>query len=430
MEKMSMKCDEQASPLVSIWCCTYNHKEYIRDAIEGFLAQKTTFPYEIVIHDDVSTDGTKEILMEYEKEYPDLIRVIYEKENIYNRKDRRAIVNGIITRELKGKYVAFCEGDDYWTNPNKLQMQVDYLEKHNDCTMVTHNYLRVDCESGEKYVYNQASSSRIVSAKDAILNTEWSFPTASYVVRKEICVLEGFFAECEVADYPLKLNALSKGHIYYIDDVMSAYRFKSGNSWTSKYIDGEKHQAMYFIKMIVFLQEYDKYTNGRFRREIEQRIRVLVFGVYFIADESRERFPRMIEEFIQEMDIRYHMCIDKLATLYQAGTSVDIQISELLSYCKCNKNIWLWGTGVVSNRYSVALEEAGVEIQGYIVTEHNELGEFRGKKVWEIKDFPYNKEEQGIVVAAGMYSSYEILNVLDEYNITNYYCTYVTKIWD
>ena len=112
-------------PLLSIFCITYNHAPYIKDAIEGFLQQKTNFPVEIVIHDDASTDGTDNIIKEYEKKYPELIIPIYEKENQYSQGVR--INRDIMMPKIRGKYMAICEGDDYWTNPNKLQKQVDYL---------------------------------------------------------------------------------------------------------------------------------------------------------------------------------------------------------------------------------------------------------------------------------------------------------------
>lgn len=420
---------KEITPLVSIWCPTYNNKEYIRDAIEGFLAQKTTFSYEIVIHDDASTDGTTEILREYEREYPNLIKVIYQKENIFHRKDRRDILNDIMKKELKGKYVALCEGDDYWTNSNKLQMQVDYLETHEKCVMVVHNNLREDCETGEKSLQNDTTKSGVVSEKSIILFEEPTFQTASYVMLKEIAILEGFFKECGVGDYPMKLEALTKGYIYYFEDVMSVYRYKGKNSWTSQYHDVGTYQIIHFLQMIVFLKEYDKYTNDEYREWIKKRFRVLVFGILFILYRNEELYIEMLQDVIKEMDSRYQVYINKIAELYERGTHIDAQMPMLLDYCKKYKTIWIWGAGKVSERYSMVLEEAGVEIQGYIVTENSGINLFRGKKVWEIKDFPYDENETGIIIATNMYATYEIVSVMDEYNITNYYCNYETTLW-
>ena len=116
--------------LVSIRCITYNHEHYISQALDGFLMQETTFPFEIVIHDDASTDGTTDIIKEYENKFPEIVKPIYETENQYSKKDNTMEL--LILPHLKGKYTAFCEGDDFWTNKKKLQMQVDFLENNPD----------------------------------------------------------------------------------------------------------------------------------------------------------------------------------------------------------------------------------------------------------------------------------------------------------
>ena len=122
--------DSEVIPLVSIDCITYNHKQYIRDAIEGFLMQITNFPVEILIHDDASTDGTVEIIREYEKQYPWLIKPVYQTENQYSKHNSFISISKIQYGRALGKYIAFCEGDDYWTDHYKLQKQVDFLESN------------------------------------------------------------------------------------------------------------------------------------------------------------------------------------------------------------------------------------------------------------------------------------------------------------
>ena len=122
------------SPLVSIVCITYNHKDYINQTIESFLMQKTNFTYEIVIGEDCSTDGTRQIVFEYEKKYDDIIRVITSDSNVGMRE------NGTRSRlACKGKYIAVCDGDDYWTSANKLQRQVDFMEANPDYSLCFHD---------------------------------------------------------------------------------------------------------------------------------------------------------------------------------------------------------------------------------------------------------------------------------------------------
>ncbi|MFW6224817.1 MAG: glycosyltransferase family 2 protein, partial [Bacteroidota bacterium] len=127
----------QNQPLVSICCITYNHEKYIREAIEGFLRQKTSFPIEVLLHDDASNDGTSSIIRAYESKYPDLIFPIYQKENQYSKGVK--ISPTYNWPRARGKYIALCEGDDYWTDPLKLQKQVDFLEKNEEYSMCAHD---------------------------------------------------------------------------------------------------------------------------------------------------------------------------------------------------------------------------------------------------------------------------------------------------
>ena len=123
-------------PLVSICCITYNHEPYIRDCLEGFVMQRTNFPFEVLIHDDASTDRTADIIREYEAKYPDIIKPIYQTENQYSR--GKSIWGEFQFPFARGKYIALCEGDDFWTDPRKLQIQYDYMEAHPECSLCFH----------------------------------------------------------------------------------------------------------------------------------------------------------------------------------------------------------------------------------------------------------------------------------------------------
>ena len=116
--------------VVSVLCTAYNHEKYIRQCLDSFVMQKTNFKFEVIVHDDASTDNTANIIREYENKYPDIIKPIYQKENQYSK---GVSLSKIICAKCRGKYVAFCEGDDFWTDELKLQKQVDALENNTEC---------------------------------------------------------------------------------------------------------------------------------------------------------------------------------------------------------------------------------------------------------------------------------------------------------
>lgn len=217
-------------PLVSICCITFNHEKFIRDAIEGFLIQKTNFPIEILIHDDASTDGTTDIIREYQIAHPDFIKAIYQAENQYSRGRKPST---IILPEARGKYIALCEGDDYWTDPLKLQKQVDFLDAHPECSLCCHKLI----ESYE----NGRTPDRIFPniQGDQVFNKEYLYRnffirTCSVVFRNDaidsmIKFLEGF----KVGDAPLFYYYAQRGTIGYLDDCMSVYRFHYGGVWSN-----------------------------------------------------------------------------------------------------------------------------------------------------------------------------------------------------
>lgn len=138
---MNITTNKDQVPLVSICCITYNHAPFIKQCLDGFLMQKTTFPIEILIHDDASTDGTDDIIREYASAYPGVIFPLFEVENQYSKPGHKHMDLYNYER-AKGKYIAYCEGDDYWTDPLKLQRQVNFLEAHEDYSVCWHRYQR------------------------------------------------------------------------------------------------------------------------------------------------------------------------------------------------------------------------------------------------------------------------------------------------
>lgn len=135
-------------PLVTVRCTTYNHAPYIRDCLEGFVRQQTNFKFECIVYDDASTDGTSDVVREYAEKYPDIIKPFIQEKNLYSSDKRQR--HQIIKSNTRGKYTAFCEGDDYWIDPLKLQKQVDFLDSNPDYGLCHTRKISLFVETGEK----------------------------------------------------------------------------------------------------------------------------------------------------------------------------------------------------------------------------------------------------------------------------------------
>ena len=224
---------------VSVVCITYNQEKYVSKMLESLVNQKTSFRYEILIHDDASTDETPNIIRKYEKRFPNLIKAICNEQNQFALGKNPNIEQNY--PRVKGKYIAYCEGDDYWSDENKLQLQYDSLEKNDDCSVCVHS---VNCISENDTVLEQ--SFPIIEIPEGIIlsneyyklelcKTGWLFQTSSYFIRTS--VVRKFVNDYKentypVGDLPLILFSVAQGNCYYIKRFMSCYRMNSGGYMT------------------------------------------------------------------------------------------------------------------------------------------------------------------------------------------------------
>lgn len=263
---------DTAQPLVSICCITYNHEPYIEDALEGFLIQVTDFPYEILIHDDASTDRTADIIRENEAAYPNTIKPIYQKVNQYSK----GIDPGLINRNrAKGKYIALCEGDDYWIDPSKLQRQVDFMEANPDCSLCFHASKHVQANSPDRFYIHRPEkipADNKFEMKHAILGGGGFMATNSMVFH-QIYTHDRpeWMNKAPVGDIPLMLILASKGKMGYLEDVMSVYRICSGiDSWSSSMQNKQKRNQHYYA-IVNMWDEFDKWTNKKYHFFVAQK---------------------------------------------------------------------------------------------------------------------------------------------------------------
>lgn len=221
------------NPLLSIVCITYNHARFIRDALDGFVMQKTNFPFEILVNDDASTDGTADIVREYESKYPDLFRCVYQTENQWGKKSPW---KDILFPMARGKYVALCEGDDYWTDENKLQKQVDFMESHPDFSVCFHPVtVHWDDGSEPDYVFPNAKErfyKTELELQDLLRHNFIQTNSVVYRWRFHQDPLSLFPNNILPGDWFLHLLHAQTGKIGFLPDVMAVYRRNQGGIWT------------------------------------------------------------------------------------------------------------------------------------------------------------------------------------------------------
>lgn len=251
--------------MVSVICNTYNHEKYIKSALDGFVMQQTKFPFEVLIHDDASTDRTADIIREYEEKYPDIIKPIYQSENQYSQKI--GFCKKFQYSRAKGKYLAFCEGDDYWTDPLKLQKQFDLMESHPECDMCAHTAQYERNGKLEDYVM-PSKEDTILSADDVILNGGGYLATASLFYKRELIENMPEFRKILALDYTMQIQGALSGGILFISDCMSVYRVETENSWSSRMKGNGARFVELCRKTIKMLEQLNIDTNHRYNSAI------------------------------------------------------------------------------------------------------------------------------------------------------------------
>lgn len=251
-------------PKVSIVCQVYKHESYLRECFEGFVMQKTTFTFEILVNDDCSPDGSADIMREYEKKYPDLFRCVYQKENQYSKGLLPWFE--VLFPMAKGEYIAICEGDDYWTDPYKLQKQVDFMDSHKEYIACFHN---ARTYNGRSYgLFNSLDEIHTPTTDDIIMRP-WFIATASLFYRNVLSDYPEWRKEIINDDYLLELLLASKGKFYYMDDVMAVYR-QQGQGVSATMLNANKIKM--YDGLIFLLANMKEFYAGEYADAFDQSI--------------------------------------------------------------------------------------------------------------------------------------------------------------
>ena len=241
--------EEKITCKVSVLCATYNHEEYLRQTLDSFLNQKTDFPFEVLVNDDASTDNTGDIIREYAAKYPEVIRPFYQKENLYSR--RINLYDVVFFPACRGEYIAVCEGDDYWNDPEKLQLQVDWLDAHPEYSACVHNSIGRFTDQPDKVLFAQ-DGDRDIPFEQVVQGMSHAYHTSSILARREfilnppdyrdVAYHQGYFT-----DYAIGVRLGLSGKVRFLDRCMSVYRIGSNPSAWSRGVGQEYHKLKRFV---------------------------------------------------------------------------------------------------------------------------------------------------------------------------------------
>lgn len=245
-------------PDVSIICVTYNHQDYIQDALDSFLSQKTSLTYEIIVHDDASTDRTQCILKDYFRRYPSKIRLILQGENQYSKFGFHPLL--FASKFAKSEILMLCEGDDYWLSQDKMQVQYEKLFEHESVDMVFHPTYELSMDGKKKISCRHSDEEWIFPVNKVIRRTGGFCPTASIMIRKSavLSLPDDLVKTMPCTDAFLQIYGARKGGALFLPDIYSVYRLSSSSSVTSALMSSALDKRREFNELMASSYDYLK----------------------------------------------------------------------------------------------------------------------------------------------------------------------------
>lgn len=406
-----MKNNEEL--LVTIYCLTYNHKNYIREAFESFLSQNVKFRLQVFVYDDASTDGTSEIVKEYAEKYPEIFDVYISPINTYKLPERNKLMDDLERKYIKGKYVAFCEGDDYWIDDNKLQLQVDFLEKNPECSMTAHGAIIDDYNIGEKYKKEVYHGNRYLLPQEIIMQPNGNLPTASLVMRREAFFKDKDFPNCDVGDISSQLFALCKGKIYYFDCIMSVYRHMHEGSWTNNYNKNLLMSATHNINFVVFLSKYNEFTKKVYHEYIYIKMKkccnAVIGALVYMEDEIEK------QKMITLIHSQRHRIFKELTRIYKTYFVDNTFSPKEVEIIQNFKYVYIMGKGKYSKIIEKCFESSNLSFQGYLVSEKTD----KDINTFALNHYPYDKKDTLVIVGIDQKYEEEIRKKIEENKFEN-----------
>jgi len=294
-EQVMQNWDRTVNPVISITCVVFNHEKFIEDTLDGFLSQNTSYSFEVLIHDDLSTDNTILIIEKYRKKFPNIIKPLYQEINQYSRGYNPL---AILFSEVKGEYMAHCDGDDYWTDEKKLQIQITEMKKYPKLNMSFHYASGLFAKKRCNTYGKQADENRVFTTQEVILGGGEFCTTSSLIFRSRLLKkIPKWFYKTLVGDYPIQvLGAASGEGALYINRDMCIYRVGELNSWTSALKETKNSYAQLCLANR-FLNNLNKTLEKRYNTEFAKVIADKNFAFLCKISFSIEYREKLYREF-------------------------------------------------------------------------------------------------------------------------------------
>ncbi len=401
--------------IVSTMCTTYNHADYINRTLVGFVGQITSFKVEYIVHDDCSTDGTTEIIRNYARKYPDLIKPIFEIENQYSK---HINVGRLTFEHCKGKYIASCEGDDFWLDPTKLQRQVEYMEAHPECAICGHNTIQFNAETGEMSNYSRYFEDKDLSAEEILSRRGGTFQTSSFLIRREVLQefyedKPGFFTNVGLSDMCIRAFAFTKGKVHYMDRIMSVYRRFLPGSWTARNMSNDAIEASWLgnIKVMNFFVNYDNYTNGQYHEEIREylwRYVEIMVSEKIARNIEPKLFTKLINEVNEKFGENLKPYLDMIKNRYFIINDDDYWENIVASMPNISQYV-IYGRGDYGHIALEKLKKCGVNPTCFVVSDKQRLNvEAEDLPVIEFEKLNCDKDSTLVVMGVNTIHELEI----------------------
>lgn len=404
--------------LVSVYCLTYNHINYVKQALDGILNQKTNFKFNVFIFDDSSTDGTSEVVRYYENKYTNVHAVISNK-NTYGTAEREYILRGLWKKHLTGKYVAVCELDDLWVDETKLQRQVEFMEANPNVSMTMHRALRLNSQNNVMSLeYTFGDKDRFVSAEEAIAHRYGAPAAASMVMKNDIFFFDGVYARCGIGDKPRLIKAAFNGEIYYFSRIMSVYRFCTSGSWTSSFLNDVKKRTIHNMKMIRMYNELIVFYKGKYKNALKERIDDhIVWILRCVSNLIPEKIEQLCKIIATELGEEWGTYLKKLV-IRNPVLLEDLHLEDdTITKCNQHDSVYIFGAGEYGNWLARKLDANKIKVKGFVQTTKEYL---RDDQITSLDNFIKCKENYIILIGVGPTKWNEVIHLLEEAGIKNW----------